>query len=468
MASGDQFMLEIAQQALLSSLGDPAEIEYRQEILADSISQPAAIRELYDIAVQAVTGEKKIYLGIFAHESPDALIRRSVQVLEFFVGLLRALRAASEEHADSFRSAGLRRFSAMLSDELSDEHLAEVDKHLRELRFRRGVLMTAGLGTGNRGTGYVLRRIREQGWVERMMPISKAPAYSFQVPARDENGFRALSQLQDRGMNLAANALSQSTDHILGFFQALRSELAFYVGNLNLRDMLDRKGGQVCFPVAVADGGSALAARGLYDAPLALHTDATVTGNDVDADGKALVMITGANQGGKSTFLRSLGVAYLMMQAGMFVPARSFRASVRHGVFTHYRREEDAAMESGKLDEELSRMSEIVDQVTPGCIVLCNESFASTNEREGAEIARQIVRALLANDITVLYVTHLFDLAHPFYLEQSPEALFLRAQRQADGQRSFKIAPGEPLPTSYGEDVYRRIFGADLDSAPAS
>ena len=62
-----------------------------------------------------------------------------------------------------------------------------------------------------------------------------------------------------------------------------------------------------------------------------------------------------------------------MMQSGMFVAAESFRASVSAGVFTHYRREEDAAMKSGKLDEELARMSAIADAITPGCLLLCNQ-----------------------------------------------------------------------------------------------
>ena len=78
----------------------------------------------------------------------------------------------------------------------------------------------------------------------------------------------------------------------------------------------------------------------------------------------------------------------------MFVAGRVASAPAScDGVFTHYKREEDATMESGKLDEELARMSDIVDHITPGCILLCNESFASTNEREGSQIARQIVTA---------------------------------------------------------------------------
>ncbi len=143
----------------------------------------------------------------------------------------------------------------------------------------------------------------------------------------------------------------------------------------------------------------------------------------------------------------------------MFVPATSFTASVCGGVFTHFKREEDASMTRGKLDEELSRISEIADTITPGCLLLCNESFASTNEREGSEIARQVITAMIEARVKVVFVTHLFDLADSVYRQRLETALFLRAEREPDGRRTFHVVPGEPLPTSYGEDSYRRIFG---------
>ena len=246
----------------------------------------------------------------------------------------------------------------------------------------------------------------------------------------------------------------------------LRAELAFYLGGLNLRDALTGAGEPVCVPVPVGAEKLALSLRGLYDASLSLRLPGRAVGNDVDADGKRLIMITGANQGGKSTFLRSVGQAQLMMQCGLFVAAESFTASVSPGVFTHFQREEDAAMEHGKLDEELSRMRDIADQLTPGALLLANESFAATNEQEGSEIGRQIVRALLESGVRVVFVTHLFDLAHSLYTtggagertHAGSSALFLRPERRDDGQRTFRLLPGEPLSTSYGPDLYRRIF----------
>ena len=170
-------------------------------------------------------------------------------------------------------------------------------------------------------------------------------------------------------------------------------------------------------------------------------------------------MITGANEGGKSTFLRRVGLAQLMMQCGMFVSARAFRANLCEKLFTQDKREVDTLMESGKFDEELSRISEIVDDLTPNAMVLFNESFAATNEREGSEIARQIIRALLEKRIKVFFVTHFYDLANGFWESPAVNAIFLRAERQADGARTFKLVVGEPLKTSFGEDLYKKIFG---------
>jgi DNA mismatch repair ATPase MutS len=179
-----------------------------------------------------------------------------------------------------------------------------------------------------------------------------------------------------------------------------------------------------------------------------------------------LVVITGANQGGKSSFLRSVGVAQLMLQCGLFVGARAFAAEVCTGLFTHYKREEDKSLKSGKFGEELARMSEIADALAPDGMVLFNESFAATNEREGSEIARQIVRALLDKRIKVFFVTHMFDLARGLFDAELPDAMFLRADRQADGTRSFRLVQGEPLATSFGDDLYAKIFGAAGRATP--
>jgi DNA mismatch repair ATPase MutS len=458
MARGDKFLLAVSKRAVLSSLRDPAAIAYRQKVLDDCISQPEIVREMYALSVAAVEEERRIY-G-FLRPYPSGILRRSIAALELFVKPMKRLRQIADEHADRFRSEGLRTFFDMLKRELDDDYFRTIDDHLRRLKFRTGMLMSAELGTGNKGVHYLLRAPKNTkvDWRERL-GIGTRSAYSFEISARDDAGARALSELTDRGINSVANALAQSTDHILSFFTAFRTELGFYVGSLNLHGQLIDKGEPTCTPEPLPWSPPALGFAGLYDACLTLRLPERVVGNDANADGKSLIMITGANSGGKSTLLRSIGVAQLMMQCGMFVPAESYHGSVCEGIFAHFIREEDPTMSSGRLDEELSRMSAIADEITPAGIVLFNESFAATNEREGSEIARQIVRALLEVGIKVLYVTHLFDLADGFHARQLDTALFLRAERGAHGQRSFKLVEDEPLSTSFGEDLLNQLGG---------
>lgn len=259
-------------------------------------------------------------------------------------------------------------------------------------------------------------------------------------------------------MDLVARALNQSAEHVLDFFNMLRCELAFYIGCINLHDQLLERGYSMCMPDVAPADTHRLDARGLREVCLALRTGRDVVPNDLHANDRDLVVVTGANEGGKSTFLRSIATAQLMMQAGMMVLAEQFSSSVAGRVFTHFKREEDESMTSGKFDEELRRISAIIDQVETGSIVFFNESFASTNEREGAEVAGQIVGALLDKRVRVLFVTHMYALSNGLYESRGARALFLRAERTDEGGRTYRIVDGEPLDTSFGEDLYRIVF----------
>ena len=462
MARNDACVFDVSKKVILLGFNNDIEtIRWRQDILQDCLNQPAVVRRLYALAVEAVAEEKKHWH--WAHTNhPDYILRYAVELMEAFLGMLRTLRHIADSDAERFVSEGWTALFSVMKRELDDEYLDSVQDHLKQLHFRRGTLMSAELGKGNKGDRYVLRQppARNDNWFSRIF-TQGPPAYGFTLHPRDEAGARALSELRDQGIRLVANALGQSAEHVKSFFNMLRTELAFYVGCVNLHEALALKEQPMRFPAPAEAEECRLSFSGLYDVCLALSMDQHVVGNDANADGKDLVIVTGANTGGKSVFMRSVGLAQLMMQCGMVVPAESFCASVRDGLFTHYKREEDAAMKSGKLDEELSRMSDIIDHITPHPMVLFNESFAATNEREGSEIARQIMTALLDKRVRIVCVTHLYELAHGFCEQDAANVLFLRAERQASGVRTFKLLEGIPLRTSFGEDLYGSIFGPE-------
>lgn len=467
MSGEDAYLRDVVQRVVPVSLQDPELIRYRQQILADCIRQPQIVRHMYAIAVTAIERERRLWGFSFRH--PEALLHHSVQALDIFSDHLREVRGIADAHSGEFHSEGFRVLFEMLARELDDAYLASIAEHLRRLQFRRGLLMSARLGKGNKGAQYQVRkpfnvapslRERVESWMHLLMGGDGA-TFVYELDDRDESGFQALQELRDRGLAPVATALAASTAHILSFLKMLRAELAFYIGCLNLRERLTAKGETVCFPDPVPAGECLIHARGLYDLSLSLNMGTRPIGNDLSAERERLVIITGANRGGKTTFLRSVGLAQLLMQCGAFVPAERYRAGVCSAIFTHFKREEDAAMRFGKLEEELARMSAIVDHLTQGAMVLLNESFASTNEREGSEIARQIVKALLERGVKVLYVTHLYDLAESFYRAPPSPTVFLRAERLPDARRTFKLLEGKPFPTSFGVDVYARVFKSD-------
>lgn len=459
----DDCMFETVKRVMLAGIGsDLKTIRYRQRILQDCLNFPDIVRKFYSIAVAAQEKKRKHYMSDFFNEYPDMVLRESIELLEDLLGSLRELNKATGLHADKFKSEGWLNFFDLVEHDLNEKYLATVERYLQDLKFDDDSFsLSAELGVANKGNNYLLHQspnIRTNWWIKLKSFFNKKnPDYSFTLHPRDISGSQALRELQHRGISSVAAVLGQSTENVIEFFDMLRVELSFYISCINLHQKLTKKGEPVCFPTPKPDETNQFQARGLYDVGLTLMVQDRVVGNDIDANKINLIFITGANTGGKSTFLRSVGLAQLMMQAGMFVGAKAFSSSLCSGLFTHYKHEEDTGMESGKFDEELSRMSEIVNHLKPGSLILLNESFASTNEREGSEIGKEIITALREKKMRIYCVTHLYELAHGFYEKHDSNMLFLRAEYLSDGRRTFKMVEEKPLPTSFGEDIYKNI-----------
>jgi hypothetical protein len=105
-------------------------------------------------------------MGIFS-TNPSGVLSGAREMLEKFVDLLKSLKKLADDHAGEFESQGFRRFFAMIQQELDDEYFVVVERHLKELKFNNGVLLSAELGKGNEGTNYILRKRNHanQNWM---------------------------------------------------------------------------------------------------------------------------------------------------------------------------------------------------------------------------------------------------------------------------------------------------------------
>ncbi|MEU6558559.1 MutS-related protein [Nocardia nova] len=463
MAGGDQFVRTVVADIVPRSLDDPDVIAYRQRVVNDGCGNPQLLRELYTIATDA-TGARKWAVG--RDRGARGKLYLSLEPLTKLIGFLRLLRSTLERDTSSFTSEGFTGLQDRLAATFGDHYLAEVERHLEFLRYEHGFDISADFGPGG-GIAHPVLHEPPKPARRRQNLFGNRERHVVEIADTDESAKTFVWRLVGESLDRVADVVTRTADVLADFFQTLRTELAFLIGCVNLAERLRGDGYAVCFPRPVPrDQGASFSCRSLRDPVLCLSGSVAVEGNTIDGRGTLLTVVTGANSGGKSTFLRSLGAAQIMMQAGMFVAAESFSADIREGIFSHFRIQEDSSMTYGRLKEELVRMRELTQRVTPGSMVLWNEPFASTNEREAAQILAPITEALLDSGVKVIVVTHLHDFASEQAERGRSADLFLRAGRQPDGSRNFRLEPGPPATTSHAMDIYRRVFGPDDEPVP--
>ena len=455
MAQNNSQIYNCVKQVFAQYLTDLDEIKYRQEILKDCIRNPWIFNQIQKILNRVEEQQERLNrrYGLLK-DYPTSLMSISLSMIEIFLDELRQLKNSINEQDKNFSSEGFRRLFNQINTELNDQFFIEVENHLNKLKFPNGMIVSTNLSEGLKAGDYIIcdSQKEDQTWLRKFFD-KKPENYQIKIREKNDNSARALSDLKERILNTTANILMQSVENLSNFFKMFQKELLFYQGCLNLKDFLEKSRFPICFPVLTTK--KVMDVNDLYDTSLAIIKGFSI-GNDFKIQKEYITFITGANQGGKTTFLRSLGQAILMGQSGLFVGAQNFQSFIFKSLFTYFRKEEDDQEESGKLDEELKRMNEIVNFLKPDSCILMNEPFASTNEREGAEIGFQIIKALSENKIFVFCVTHLFSLTSYFLDDEN--VLFLRAERKEDGQRTFKLSLKKPLQTGFGIDLYNSIF----------
>ena len=207
--------------------------------------------------------------------------------------MLRQLRQIADEHCASFRSEGFGRFFAMVREELGDDYFDTVEQHLRELELKRGVLESAELGKGGKGTGYLFHESwPAPSWKQRLLGGNQPPSWSFELHPRDEAGFRALAEIKARGLAPAADALAQSAGQRPELLRDAppRARVLPRLPEPARTPTGERRAYVHARTRPARPGRLALGARGIYDVCLSLHIEDRVVGNHLNADGKSLVI----------------------------------------------------------------------------------------------------------------------------------------------------------------------------------
>ncbi len=191
-------------------------------------------------------------------------------------------------------------------------------------------------------------------------------------------------------------------------------EVQFYLAFLEHRDRLREVGLECAYP-EIADGPREIRARGAFDIALAgtlLGASRAPILNDFAlADPEQILVVTGPNHGGKTTFARMFGQLHDLAAIGLPVPAREAKLGLCDGLHTHFEKEEDLATGSGKLQDDLERIHGIVERVTSRSVVVMNESLTSTTVEDARRLGQVVLEELIDRGVRGVYVTFIDELA---------------------------------------------------------
>ncbi len=479
---------------------DPAVIAYRNQTFADLLSNPSLLDTLRHLVpvLHDITELRRLEAD--NDEGDTSSYLSSMTEIELYISCVDILHEGMVAVRDNLRGTAFKRLSDCVVELAESDYYRELNQKLGELtrRVREIRSVTIGVNLDSRlrpaqagvlsinarpfRSGEVLDKILrlnfkddEYTCIANLVPFGKK---------QNDNQRTALSLAFNSAIGdvyrsslrswkkIVQMYVLENTDFLLG----LLPEIEFVVKGTELQQQLTERGCNLCAPTLCPMEERVFRATELYNPAVALKLPAgeEVVPNDIYFDetpeNAMIYVLTGPNRGGKSVITCAVGLCQVMLQLGMYLPAKVCEISPADGIYTHFPTGADDTIDKGRLGEECARLGEIFDAVSAHSLVLLDESLSSTGSYEASYIAAEVLAGLSQAGCRCLFSTHLHELAGEIDRINADAAATggvridtLVAGIMGEGKRSFRIVRQKPDGKSYARDIAER-YGLTYDS----
>ena len=262
-----------------------------------------------------------------------------------------------------------------------------------------------------------------------------------------------MNHVGEQIVDLVARLFSDEFDALAGYcrqhaqfldpaIDQIDRELQFYLAYLGFIQPLRSAGLRFCYP-ELSTRSKEIFARDTFDLALAAKLSGRdgrgqlVVTNEFRLSGRErIIVVSGPNQGGKTTFARAFGQLHHLAAVGCPVPGSAARLFVPDQIFTHFEREEDLSDLAGKLEDDLVRIQKALLAATPDSIVIMNEIFTSTTASDARFLGEKVLDKVINLDLLCVYVTFIDELA-----SRGPAVVSMASTIVPDdpAERTFKV-----------------------------
>jgi len=420
---------------------DAAERTFRQDVLKEVANSPTVRDELLEIYREL--RRLRVFLLRAPPDGAGESTRRRIQIL----GVLRAIfeRVGASFHGCT---SGLQRLRELAIEHTGRESFRRLVDLLDHDRHRATVDLQIRLGGDGRVRTLVVAKIHE----DPKNRFYRTPAQRLWAKiGLLLRGYRfSDAELVDRWIDSVYDEIAQI---IPGFLQLI-GHIELYLVALAFREEARAKGLEVSLP-EIEEGPTKL--DGLFNPLLLAQGTRPVPCDLVRRGPGSTTVITGPNSGGKTRLLQSIGLAQLLGQGGLFVPARRAKLRIAPYLFCSLVQEESFDQSEGRLGTELLRIRRMFESAPPGSLIIIDELCSGTNPSEGEEIFMLVIQLLRELEPETFVTTHFLDFAHRLEARSDELKLsFLRVELDEAQHPTFAFAPGV-APTSLAGRAASRL-----------